>query len=63
MFSTKCPKCGSDNVTKTVINIKNANGLVKGRVRLGQKNCEYRCHECGYKWKDTCIDIGGEIEF
>ena len=62
MFSTKCPKCGSDNVTKKFIDkTKFAKGVIGGEIKVKQKNCKFKCHKCGYSWEDVCAKIEGGI--
>lgn len=52
-FSTTCPKCNSDKVTKKKLDNKMINNL-KGEIKMENTNCEFKCHKCGYTWIDTC---------
>ena len=52
-FSSTCPKCGSDKVTKKKLDNKMRNNL-KAEVNIENTNCKFKCHNCGYKWTDTC---------
>jgi len=52
-----CPKCGSsEKITKIKLQQNNQPKLsaIEVEMKIENANCEFKCHNCGYEWKDTC---------
>ncbi len=54
LFSTTCPKCSSDKITKKKLDNNGMKKNLKAEVKIENTNCEFKCHSCGYKWTDSC---------